>query len=148
MDIIETTNMQRRLECLPDIHKAEDVAVIKTMHAYFSEMYAIELDDKAYCETKTEDEAYEEASIKRKMEVHEKYWSNMSEFYFPCAVMDQPSHNWECVNHIVILRNNDEENELFLFTAKYREQKGKPAPHIAYLLMFTDDQLMIEEKFV
>lgn len=148
MDIIEATNMQRRLECLPDIHKAEDIAVIETMHAYFSGLYAIELDDKAYCAAKTEDETYEEASIQRKMEVHGKYWSNMSEFYFPCAVLDQPNHNWECISHIVILRNNDEDNELFLFTAKYKEPKGKAASQVAYLLMFTDDQLMIEEKFV
>ena len=148
MDIIEATNMMRRLECLPDIHKAEDVAIIRTLHAYFNELYAIELQDKAYADKGVEDEAYEQQSLDKKTEVHEKYWSNQSEFYQPCTIMNQPRHNWDHISHISILRNNDEENELFIFTAKYRESKGKSASNIGYLLAFVDDQLMIEHKFI
>ncbi len=147
MDIIETTNMARRLECLPDIHKAEDIAVIRTLHAYFNEMHAIDRDDKVYLDKGIVDEAYEQESLSRKMEVHEKYWSNPSEFYLPCDIAAPMHHNWECLSHITILRNNDETNELFVFTAQYREKKGRAAFGIGYLLKFTDDQLMIEHAF-
>lgn len=86
MNIIEAMNMMRRLESLPEIYRETDKAVINTVHAYFSELYEIEIRDKSVIESGNNDSDYLSKSVAERTAIHKKYWSNPALFYVPCSM--------------------------------------------------------------
>jgi hypothetical protein len=147
MDIIEAINMMRRLESLPEIYSSTEKAVIKAIHAYYSELFEIEKADILYFESGEKEEGYSRKSIARKIEVHKRYWSNHALFYEPCSLSSDPKHDWSRVSEIEILRNDDDDNQLFLFTAKYKSTSGTKL-NLSYLLKTINGNLFIEHSFM
>lgn len=93
MNIIEAMNMMRRLESLPEIYRETDKAVINTVHAYFSELYEIEIRDKSVIESGNNDSDYLSKSVAERTAIHKKYWSNPALFYVPCSMSSDPQHD-------------------------------------------------------
>ncbi|HHV48206.1 MAG TPA: hypothetical protein GXX56_04480 [Rhodocyclaceae bacterium] len=147
MDIIEAMNMMRRLESLPEIYDAEDKAVIRTLHSYFSEMYETELRDKSAMESGEDYSSYASGSIAEKVAIHERYWSNPALFYVPCSISGDPAHNWELLTGIEIFRNGDDDNRLFIFSAKYPYSWGGISNRV-YVLKVVDGVLKLEHQFM
>lgn len=146
MNIIEAMNMIRRLELLPEINDAEDQAVIRTLHSYFSEMYEIELCDKSAIENGADLSDYGSKSIDEKTAIHEKYWSNNALFYVPCSVSGDPDHDWNLLSGIEIFRNGDDDNHLYIFSAKYTKP-WEGVTNLVYMLKDVDGVLKIEHYF-
>ena len=147
MEIIEAMNMVRRLESLPEIYDAEDRAVIRALHSYFTEMYAIELRDKSAIESGVDFSDYASTSIAEKTAIHERYWSNSALFYVPCSVSGDPEHNWNLLTGIEIFRNGDDDNRLFIFSAKYPYSWGGIGNRV-YVLRGVDGVLKLEHQFM
>ena len=147
MDIIEAINMMRRLESLPEIYSFTEKAVIKTLHAYYAEVFEIEKADTLYFESEEKEEGYSTKAIERKIEVHKRYWSNHALFYEPCSVSSEPRHDWSRISEIEILRNDDDDNQLFMFTAKYKSTSGTKL-NLAYLLKNINGDIFIEHSFM
>ncbi len=147
MNIIEAMNIMRRLNSLPEIYLSLDKAVIQTVHAYFAEMYEIELRDKSFIESGREDSGYLSKSVAEKVVIHERYWSNPAQFYVPCSISGDPRHNWELISDVEIFRNDDDENQLFIFAAKYPYPMGGLSSRV-YMLRLLNEQLKFEHKFM
>jgi len=147
MDIIEAMNMMRRLESLPEIHSAADKAVIQTIHAYFSELYETEIHDKSVMESGNDDSEYLSRAIAEKTAIHKKYWCNPALFYVPCSISGEPRHDWSLINNIEIFRNDDDDNQLFIFSAKYPYSWGGISNRV-YVLKAVDGELKIEHSFM
>ncbi|WP_041825600.1 hypothetical protein [Laribacter hongkongensis] len=147
MDIIESMNMMRRLESLPEIYDAEDQSIIRTLHSYFSEMYEIELRDKSAIESGEKSSDYLSKSISEKTVIHKKYWSNPALYYVPCSICGEPKHVWSLLTNIEIFRNGDDENHLFIFSAKHPNSWGG-VNNLVYLLKVVDGAIKIEHEFM
>lgn len=147
MDIIEAMNMMRRFESLPEIYLAADKAVIQTVHAYFAELYETEVRDKLAMESGNDYSDYMSESIKEKTAIHKKYWSNPALFYVPCSISSDPRHDWKLLSNIEIFRNDDDDNQLFIFSAKYPYSTGTPSNRV-YVLKAVDGALKFEHEFM
>jgi hypothetical protein len=147
MNIIEAMNMIRRLKSLPDIYLAADKAVIHTVHDYFNEMYEIELRYKSALENGEDIFSAMSISIDEKTVIHKKYWSNFALFYVPCSASSDPEHKWNLLSNIEIFRNEDDDNQLFIFSAKYPSPFGSATNRI-YVLKAVDGVLKFEHKFM
>lgn len=147
MNIIDAMNMVRRLESLPEIYLAADKAVIQTVHAYFAEMYETELRDKAFFESGENVLDYMSISIDEKIVIHKKYWSNSALFYVPCSTSSDPAHNWNLLTNVEIFRNDNDDNQLFIFSAKYPFPSGTASNRV-YVLRLINGVLMFEHKFM
>ncbi len=147
MDIIEAMNMVRRIENLSEICQASDKAVIRTVHEYFSELHAIEKNDEVYFQAESRDENYVPNSIANKIAIHKRYWANPSIFYEPCSLSSMPRYDWNKVTEVQIQRNDDDENQLFLFIAKY-SMSETALMNRTYLLKQYDQTLLIEHEFL
>jgi len=146
MDIIEAMNMMRRFENLPEINLASDRAVIKTLNSYFSELHETEKDDEAYFQADSRSEEYKQNSIAKKIEIHKRYWSNHSTFYEPCSLSSMARYDWEKITDVLIQRNDDDDDQLFLFIAKYNMTDTTKMDR-TYLLKKFDGKLLIEHAF-
>jgi hypothetical protein len=147
MDIVEAINMMNRLSSLPEIHSAMDKKVVNTIYEYYFKLYEVEKDDIKYFESGEKDHNYMDISIKRKLEVHNNHWSNHSIFYQPCSLSSDPRHDWSQISEIVVHKNDDDENPLFLFIAKYNTSYGSKL-NCSYLLRNINNTLMIEHAFM
>lgn len=147
MDIIEAVNMMRRLQSLPEIYLAADKAVFQTVHAYFSELYQTEVRDKSVMESGEDYSEYCSRSIAEKTVIHRKYWSNPALFYVPCSISGDPRHDWSLLSNIEIFRNDDDDNRLFIFSAKYPFPSGGLSNRV-YMLRVVDGVLKFEHKFM
>lgn len=147
MNIIEAMNMMRRLESLPEIYREADKAVINTVHAYFSELYEIEIRDKSVIESGNDDSDYLSKSVAEKTAIHKKYWSNPALFYVPCSMSSDPQHDWNLISKVEIFRNDDDDNQLFIFSAKYPYSWGGTSNRV-YVLRVLDGELKFEHVFM
>lgn len=147
MDLINAINMMRRLESLPEIYRAADKAVVQTVHAYFAELYETEVRDKFAMENGRHDSEYLNRSITEKIVIHKKYWSNPALFYIPCSISGDPDHDWSLLSSIEIFRNDDDDNHLFIFSAKYPYATGSLSNRV-YMLKMVDGALKFEHQFM
>lgn len=146
MDIIEAMNMVRRIENLSEIHQASDKAVIRTVHRYFYELHEIEKNDEAYFQSESHDKDYALTSIENRKVIHKRFWANHSVFYEPCSLSSMHWYDWDKVAQVEIQRNDDDENQLFLFIAKYN-MSDTAIMNRTYLLKQYDKALLIEHEF-
>ncbi|PTT92297.1 hypothetical protein DBR42_02235 [Pelomonas sp. HMWF004] len=140
-------NMMQRLQSLPEIHLAADKAVVQTVHAYFAELYETEVRDKSVMESGEDHSEYLSQSIAEKTVIHRKYWSNPALFYVPCSISGAPRHNWSLLSNIEIFRNDDDDNRLFIFSAKYPFPSGGLSNRV-YMLRVVDGALKFEHEFM
>lgn len=147
MDAIESINLIRRLQSLPEINSAIEKSIVRFMHSYLNEMYEIEKDDIEYYKNKNRDPKYSDVSISRKIEVHKKYWSNHGVFYMPCSIGSEPDHDWEKISDISIQKNDDDDNNLFLFISRYQRSSSRKI-NFTYLLKRNNGNFSIEHRFM
>lgn len=147
MNITDALNLMRRLESLPAIYEAADLAVIGTVKAYYAELFETELRDQARYAAGTDDRAAMRQSIEDKRAVHSKYWSNPALFYQPCSTSSDPSHDWSRISDIQVFRNEDDDNRMFIFAARYRMSERTQVNHV-YVLRQVEDALKIEHSFM
>ncbi len=147
MEISEAFKLIQRLENLPEIYDQIETAVCAVVQSYYSEMLVVEQAEAAIM-TK-EKYSYDELAplLRRKTLIHEKYWSNPSDFYRPCSSSSEPDHVWKNLVGIEVLQNGDEDNSIFIFKASYVDPTINLTTARAYLLKLKDSSLKIEHLF-
>ena len=150
MKIKDVLNIFDRLVELPQMNSDLENAIVCLMKLYFSEMQEIELE---YDRIRKElglysDEASAEMKklIEKKLKLHKKFWSNQERYYQPLS-LGTCNYTWSGFQEIEVLQNGDDNNQLFLFKAKYIDKKNGNNENIAYLLKLTKSSLSIEHCF-
>ncbi|WAJ38469.1 hypothetical protein OU800_04315 [Pseudomonas sp. GOM7] len=147
MEIRDALNLIHRIENLPEIYNKIEMAVYSVIHSYFDEMLEVEKKESAIMER--EDYSFDELSsfLDQKRSIHDKYWSNPSEYYRPCSSSSEPRHVWAYLCDIEVLQNGDDENSLFIFKANYKKTGDSTKVVKAFILRVSGSSLKIEHEF-
>jgi hypothetical protein len=147
MDLIESLNMVRRIENLPEINDRLDKAIIYAVYEYYRELFELEELEGEFSTGTDLDFEKLDKHLKDKEVIHQKFWCNQSPFYEPNSISSTPQHSWKYVSDIEVMRNGDDENNLFIFKAKYDEPSHPVAAQRAYLLKAVGESFKIEHAF-
>ena len=114
MEIREALSLIDRLQNLPDLYDRIEVAVCGLVHRYYDELYEVEKIEAEIIDAVGFRDERLSALLNKKVEIHEKYWSNKSPFYKPCSAGNSPEHVWDTLADIEILQNGDDDNSLYI----------------------------------
>ncbi len=147
MELSKALRLIDRIKNLPEIHDQIERAVLAVIYSYYEEILHVELEEANIMAHEDLGRHDLDKLISAKKIIHEKYWSNLASFYQPCSSSSQPDHIWSNFSDIKIFQNGDDENSLFLFTAKYTNSGVNTTSSRAYLLKLNEGKLKIEHTF-
>ena len=147
MNIHDALNMVRRIENLPKIYDQIEKAVCGVVHTYFQEIFEVEKLEAEIMSSPDYSDDDLDSHLKKKAEIHKRYWSNSSRFYQPCSSSIHPEHIWESLCDIEILQNGDDDCPLYIFKANSKDPDNGLITKIGFILKLKEGNLYIEHKF-
>ena len=147
MNISDALALVERLQNLPELHEAIEVAVCGMLSSYYKEMYEVEKSEAEIIKAQGFDDDLLSPLLDQKVRIHEKYWSNLSDYYTPCSAGSEPEYMWSSLTNIEILQTGDDDAPLFLFKANKMCVDGSVGASVAFLVKASDSQLSIEHEF-